>query len=292
MQAQEATSEQGDADAATSKDGTSIGYRRLGRGPGVVLVQGTMGTAYNFRELAEALADTFTVYLPDRRGRGMSGPAGEHYSIQSEIEDLAAVLAKTGAQNVFGLSSGAIIALQAALSQPAIRRLAAFEPPLFVDTPPPTELVARYEAEMARGDVAAALIAGMQAGQFGPPIFKLLPRRLLEWLTAQAIRSEERKGANGYAPMRELASTLHYDFQLVTAMSGPVGHFRAIDAQVLLLGGSQSQAYLKAALGALQLAMPAARRVEIAGIGHAGPWNADRGGRPRLVAQELRRFFG
>src|SRR4051794_14136174 len=57
-----------------SADGTEIGYELRGSGPGLVLVQGTMGTAYNFRDLAEALAGTFTVVLPDRRGRGYSGP--------------------------------------------------------------------------------------------------------------------------------------------------------------------------------------------------------------------------
>ena len=57
---------------AVSADGTSIGYEVLGSGPAIVLVQGAMGTAYTFRELAEALADTLTVVVPDRRGRGRS----------------------------------------------------------------------------------------------------------------------------------------------------------------------------------------------------------------------------
>jgi len=58
--------------SVVSADGTAIGYERLGAGPVLVLVQGAMGTAYTFRELAEALADSFTVIVPDRRGRGMS----------------------------------------------------------------------------------------------------------------------------------------------------------------------------------------------------------------------------
>ena len=57
-----------------SADGTLIGYRQLGQGPGLVLVHGAMESAQSHMQLAEALADTFTVYLPDRRGRGMSGP--------------------------------------------------------------------------------------------------------------------------------------------------------------------------------------------------------------------------
>ncbi|HLY30190.1 MAG TPA: alpha/beta hydrolase, partial [Ktedonobacterales bacterium] len=54
----------------TSKDGVTIGYRQLGHGPGVVLLHGAMETAQSHMQLATAMADAFTVYLPDRRGRG------------------------------------------------------------------------------------------------------------------------------------------------------------------------------------------------------------------------------
>ncbi|MBB6670387.1 alpha/beta fold hydrolase [Cohnella nanjingensis] len=73
---------------ATSKDGTTIGYRQLGQGPGLVIVHGSMQAAQNFMGLAAALSNEFTVYIPDRRGRGLSGPMGEHYSIQKECEDI------------------------------------------------------------------------------------------------------------------------------------------------------------------------------------------------------------
>lgn len=97
------------------------------------LVQGAMGSAQNFMQLAGALAGTFTVYVPDRRGRGLSYfPYSKDYSIQKDIEDLDALLAKTGAHYVFGLSSGAIISLQAALTLPAIYKVAIYEPVLFI----------------------------------------------------------------------------------------------------------------------------------------------------------------
>jgi len=167
----------------TSKDGTTIGYRQLGHGPGVVLVQGTMGSAQNFMELAGALADSFTVYVPDRRGRGLSSlPYSPDYRIQNDVDDLEALLRQTGAQDVFGLSSGAIIALQAARTLTGIRKLAIFEPPLFIDGAP-IALVRRYEREMADGKVAAALITAMKAAQMGPAIFNVIPGWLLEPLT-------------------------------------------------------------------------------------------------------------
>ena len=275
----------------TSKDGTTIGYRQLGHGPGVVLVQGTMGSAQNFMELAGALADSFTVYVPDRRGRGLSSlPYSPDYRIQNDVDDLEALLRQTGAQDVFGLSSGAIIALQAARTLTGIRKLAIFEPPLFIDGAP-IALVRRYEREMADGKVAAALITAMKAAQMGPAIFNVIPGWLLEPLTNMAMSQEEKKGTGDYIPIRQLAPTLQYDFQVVLEISGHVDDFRSVNADVLLLGGSKSPAYLKSGLDTLEKVLPHATRVEFPGLGHAASWNKDRGGQPEQVAAELRKFF-
>jgi pimeloyl-ACP methyl ester carboxylesterase len=141
------------------------GGRQLGHGPGVVLLHGAASSAHNHMQLAEALSRAFTVYVPDRRGRGLSGPYSEDYSIQKEVEDLDALLTKTGANNVFGVSSGGIICLQAALTLPAIHKAAIFEPPFFInDESTPTTVLTRYDQEMAQGKVAAALITGMRRG--------------------------------------------------------------------------------------------------------------------------------
>ena len=113
-----------------------------------------MQAAQNLMKLAVALADSFTVYLPDRRGRGLSGPPGSHYSLTAECEDIDALAQATGARNIFGLSSGAIIALQAALVLPAIGKAALYEPPLSVSGSTPTRWVARYDREVAQGALA------------------------------------------------------------------------------------------------------------------------------------------
>ena len=273
-----------------SRDGTSIGYRQFGRGPGLVLVQGTMGTAHHFTQLAQMLADAFTVYVPDRRGRGISGPGGKDYNIGKEVDDLEAVLTETGSHYIFGLSSGAMISLQAALTLPTIHRLAIFEPPLFTRSSLPAALIARYEKEMSQGKVAAALVTGMKAGKFGPSIFNAVPRGLLEMLVNQVMKKEEQQGFNGYPSMRELAPTLHYDFQLVNEMCGKVESFEAIRAEVLLLGGRKSPSYLRVALDHLEKVLPHAKRIEFPKLDHAAPWNTDRGGQPEPVAQELRLF--
>src|SRR5213596_1169214 len=92
----------------TSRDGTPIGYLKTGRGPAVVILHGSMESARSHTLLAQALAGDFTVYLPDRRGRGMSGPHRPGHGMRTEVEDLQAVLTESGAHSVFGVSVSAL----------------------------------------------------------------------------------------------------------------------------------------------------------------------------------------
>ena len=84
-------------DAVTSRDGTKIAFERSGAGPAVVLVDGAL-CSRSFGpsgQLSEALADHFTVYRYDRRGRGESGDT-QPYAVAREVEDLDAVIAEAG----------------------------------------------------------------------------------------------------------------------------------------------------------------------------------------------------
>jgi pimeloyl-ACP methyl ester carboxylesterase len=277
-------------DFVISKDGTRIGYYQLGHGPGVVLVQGTMGTAKHFMDLARALSDSFTVYVPDRRGRGLSGDNDPDYNVQKEVEDLDALLTKTGTHYVFGLSAGGLISLQAALKLPAIHKLAVYEPAMFINGLPVGHLQ-RYEQEIAQGKTAAALVTAMQAAEMGPAIFNLIPRWLLEGFVNMGMAQEEKKGAGDYPTMRSLAPTLRHDFKVVNEMNGALESFKSIKAEMLLLGGNKSQKYLQTAMDALAQALPQAKRVVLDGFDHSAAWNRDKRGRPEGVAQELRKFF-
>ena len=271
-----------------SADGTTIGYRRYGHGPGVVLVHGGMQGAQNFAKLALALADSFTVYVPDRRGRGLSGPFGPRYGMDRECEDLGALLSQTGASDVFGLSSGALIVLRAALSNPSIRRAALYEPPFPVADLSLVGWASRFDEEVDRGDLASALVTALKATG-DPSIFTRLPRRVLTPPLRLAVWADRRRPAAGNdIPFAALIPTLHYDTTLVREMEGKFDECRTIAAEVLLLGGSRSQPFLRAALDSLAHAIPRAARVELPNVGHVA---ADNDGKPALVARELRRFF-
>ncbi|GGD96335.1 alpha/beta hydrolase [Paenibacillus nasutitermitis] len=277
--------------SVTSKDDTTISYRQLGQGPGLVMLHGTMESAQSHMQLAGALSDAFTVYLPDRRGRGQSGPCGDDYSIKKEVEDLDALLTETGACFVFGVSVGAIVCLQAALSLPAIRKAAIFEPPIIINGSVSTGFLTRYDEEIAQGDVASALVTGMLGSQMGPPVFSSIPRWLLKLLTKMMMASEDKKAKGDDVTMRMLAPTMHYDLQLAVESEGLMENFKAISTELLLLGSSKSPSYFKVALNALEKALLHARRIEFPGLNHGASGNTNRGGQPERVAQELRRFF-
>lgn len=83
--------------SVTFKDGTRIGYRHMGNGPGIIHIHAANSSQHFMKLGGAALSEVFTVYIPDCRGRGLIGPIGEDYSIQKKVEDLDTLLNKTGA---------------------------------------------------------------------------------------------------------------------------------------------------------------------------------------------------
>ena len=272
----------------TSADGTSIGYRRLGSGPALLLLHGGMMAAQNFMRLGKTLANDFTVAIPDRRGRGASGAFGSGYGLQSEVDDVAAVVAETGASRVFGLSSGAIIALELARELPVITRLAAYEPPLSVDGSNPAAWLPRYEREIAAGDLPAAMVT-VSKGVPVSPAFSRLPRLISTTLMRLAIPAEAKQTPPGDTSLQALIPIMRFDAQVILDATNAPERYREVAAEVLLMGGSRSPRSLSGALGALEGVLPHSRRVEIPGVGHMA---ADNGGQPHRVAEILREFFG
>ncbi len=280
--------------AITSKDGTTIAYRQLGNGPGIILVHGALTSSLRLMKLGHALSDTFTVYIPDRRGRGLSGKFGDNYSMQREIEDLDALLDNTGTHNVFGHSAGALISLRAALALPAIRKAAFYEPPLDIDslTHGSPSFVVRANQEIAEGKMADAMVTYLKGfiKDVEPRTGKLgvLPRFILVRLVARFLQNDAMNVKRDDVPFRELLPTFRFDYQLVAESEGTLKDYKAMTADILLLNGSKSPPYLKHAVDALSQVIPNVRRVEFQGLGHSAPVESDKLER---VAHELRRFF-
>ncbi|MEO6090157.1 MAG: alpha/beta hydrolase [Umezawaea sp.] len=279
-----------DVDTVTSADGTTIGFRRYGTtGPGLVLLHGGMNAAQDLADLASLLADAFTVYVPDRRGRGMSGPFGPGHTIAKQVDDVRAVLERTGAGFVFGLSAGAVISLEAAAELPQIVRLAVYEPPLTSSAEDTSwDWLARFDREITAGRLGAALVTAA-AGTGDTSMLTRLPRFLTEPFLNFVITAQAKQSRPDEVPLKDLVHSMHDDAAMVRAMAGRQRTFSRIGATVLLMSGTKSPCELRDPVGALTGVIAASTVVELAGADHLAATNGER---PRAVARELRSFFG
>jgi pimeloyl-ACP methyl ester carboxylesterase len=276
-------------DFVTSGDGTKIHYRQMGTGTGLILVHGGMMYSENFMQLAESLADVFTVYIPDRRGRGLSGAYTENHILKAESEDIRAMIHKTKAQNIFGLSSGAVVVLQTAIMEPTLKKVALYEPPIPVNGKNFLAFIDDYENALSKGNYGKAFISTIKALDDPSSFFRILPRFLTIPLINFAIKAEGKKvKADDEVSLKELIPTFHYDAKLVIESEEIIDKCADIKSDILFLGGRKSQSFLKEILDTLSSILPQAKRTELTGLGHTA---ADNGGKPEVVAKELRTFF-
>lgn len=271
-----------------SEDCTEIGCRQYGSGPGLILVHGGMMSAQVFSQLASLLSGDFTVYVPDRRGRGMSGPCAPSHSIQQEVEDMRALLDKTGAHNVFGLSAGAIISLESALQIQAIHKLAVYEPPIPLTGQESTVgWLPRYEKELAENNLGAALLT-VSRGTGASTFLTGLPRFISVPFMNFAIKAQAKETKQGEIPLRSLIPAMLYDAHVVKSMKDTIEHFAAIQAKTLLMNGTKSPENLKAPIAGLSKYLPDAKHIVFQDADHLAATN---GKRPRVIADALREFF-
>ena len=262
----------------TSADGTTIGYRQIGSGPALVIIHGGARASHHYLRLAEVLSDTYTVYLPDRRGRGLSGPKGEDYSIKREIEDLRALLQKTNAHMLFGHSAGGFIALEAAVDLP-IGKLALYEPAVSIDGSVDFDWIDPVQKAFARNDPAAAFvifIKGLHLNWMtGLPFWFLYPMARL------MLRDAEGR------EMVALLPTVVWEAKEIQRLDSTYERYHSISADTLLLNGRKSPAYLRNILPILTRTIPHAQQLELPGLNHNAPDQEA----PELIASELKRFF-
>ena len=113
-----------------STDGTSIALEMTGNGSAVVLIGGAFNDRTTTAGLACVLAPYYRVVTYDRRGRGESGDESVDYSVDREMEDLRALIDHLGGTaSLVGHSSGAVLALEAAVRRLPVDKVAAYEPP-------------------------------------------------------------------------------------------------------------------------------------------------------------------
>ena len=278
------------ANSVISKDGTRIHYRQMGSGEGLVLVHGAMMYSGNFMRLAELLANDFTVYIPDRCGRGLSETHTNH-SLLAESEDIQAILNQTNTRYLFGLSSGAIIVLQTAIRYPYVQKIALYEPPLLINSTEANliKTITNYERAMEKGDYRNAFISFIKGTDDTGSLMKSLPTFVTAPFMSFAIHSDAKKQPeNDKTDLKSLIFAAQYDNCVVRQSQGIIDKVKNITADILLLEGEKSHPILKKSLDELNAALPDAKRVVLPNVGHIAAHNS---GKPTLVANELKVFF-
>jgi pimeloyl-ACP methyl ester carboxylesterase len=247
------------AEMTTSADGTPIAFDRVGEGPPLILVGGAWNDRLSSAPLAQLLADDFSVYTYDRRGRGESGDT-QPYAVDREIEDLIAVIeASGGTASVFGHSSGAALALEATSAGAPVLRLAMYEPPYIVDDsrpPLPDDYIDHLE-ELVGQDRRREIFEYFMTAAVGMPAEMVQPM-----LDAPLIEE-----------MMRLAHTVSYDGQVMLegSMHGeplPARWRDAVTVPTLVMDGGNSPTWTRNSSRALVRLLPDVSYRTLAGQDH------------------------
>jgi pimeloyl-ACP methyl ester carboxylesterase len=231
-----------------SHDGTTIAFDRSGLGPALVLIVGAFSDRSSSKSLAAGLGSRFTVYEYDRRGRGDSDEKGP-YSIEREVEDLAALIeAAGGSAFVFGHSSGGALALEAAARGVPMHGLAVYEPPYTEGT------TAEFAAQLSE------LVVSGQRAEAAERFLVLVgtPPEALAHITTGPY----------WAHMQSFANTLPYEITLCNGGSAPVDRLAHITTPTLALAGGMSPDWAREGAEVIAGAIPGAESQVLEGQGH------------------------
>lgn len=243
-----------------SADGTEITYRRSGEGPSIVFVDGAFCTMAMGpgKTIAPALADRYTTFVYDRRGRGQSGDASS-YEVGREVDDLAAMIEVAGGMAyVFGHSSGAVLTLEAARAGLPIAALALYEPPFVLDDsrpPAPEDLPERLARLASAGRGRAVMRTFMDQAVHTPKVVS----------AAMSIMP-------GAGRLSKIAHTVAYDatimssYQRGTAL--PDAIFSSLMMPTLVMVGAKSPQWIQTSCEALAASVPQAQLSRLTGQRH------------------------
>ena len=239
-----------------SADGTQIAFERTGSGPPLVLVPGGGGNDHTRWELGgvrPALAEHFTVYAMDGRGLGQSGDAAE-YTLEREFEDVAAVVdGIDDPGTLLGHSFGALLSLEAGLRTDNLRRLILYEPPIAVGD---------YDL------ISEGMLAEMKALLDDGEREQVLVLFLKEVAKISLDEIDRLRSAPNWQDRVEASPIVYRGLRGVGGYRFDATRFAHMTTPTLLLTGSESPPYLRAATEAVHKALPNSRIVIFEGHGH------------------------
>jgi pimeloyl-ACP methyl ester carboxylesterase len=263
-----------------SKDGTTISYLTMGAGPSVIVVPGVLSMAADYAAFARALAEQFTVYTIERRGRGESGPQGDDYSMVKEREDVLALQQQTGASFLVGHSFGGLVALEVARHNQSLTKLAVYEPGVPIGGSIPTDWMPSYEKKLAEKKYLDAFVE-FSIGA-GPQRARKTPHWLMKLLLPLFISSHERQ------QMFKLLHENLREHREQARLDNSYNNYREIAAGVLLMyGGKSGITWVNLAMERLAEVLPRSETKEFPRLDHFG---IDKKA-PREVAKTVSEYF-
>ena len=253
-----------------SKDGTKIAYDKVGTGPVVILVLGALNSRKSGASLAKLLASRLTVISYDRRGRGGSTDTAP-YAPQREVEDVAALVDEVGGPvYLYGHSSGAAIALEAAAKlRKHVRKLAIYEAPYTLDG----------DARKAAREYNVRLKKFLKSGHNADAVALFIKHVGVSDKQIQAMRRLPM-----WRGLEAMAPTLAYDSDVLgEGHSLPTRLLSRVTTPTLVMHGGAGTPSMRDAAQANSEAVPNAQLRTLAGQTH--------GVRPKVIAPVLADFF-
>jgi pimeloyl-ACP methyl ester carboxylesterase len=242
----------------TSKDGTTIAYDQSGNGPVVIFVDGALqyrAFDQGMAPLADLLAKHFSVIHSDRRGRGDSTDT-QPYTLEREIEDLEALIDEAGGSAfLYGISSGAALAFEAALALGnKVKKLAMYEPP-YINDENARQGWRQYTQELH--ELTAQGRAGDAVGRF----------MMLVGASAEDVQGMRQ---HPMWPLWEsVGLTLAYDAAAMGEDSSiPVERAKSLPVPTLVMNGAESFPFMHDTAKTLAEAMPHAQHRVLEGQTH------------------------
>ena len=242
-----------------SKDGTQIGYSKIGSGPALILVDGALGSRGMFGgedPFASAFAGSFTVVTYDRRGRGESGDTLP-YAVEREVEDIEALIDAVGGRaSLYGVSSGGALVLEAALRLGnKVEKIAIYEVP-YNDEPAAQQAWTEYVRSL--GELLASDRKGDAVALF------------MRLVGASEQDVEGMRSSPMFAALESVAPTLAYDHTALLGQDAavPVERAARVTQPALIMDGGASFPFMHATALKLAQVMPNARHCTLPGQTH------------------------
>jgi pimeloyl-ACP methyl ester carboxylesterase len=240
-----------------SRDGVEISVQKAGSGPALLLIHGSLlNGSISWGAVLPKLAEHFTVYAMDRRGRAPSGDAKE-YSLSIEADDIASVVVAIGGPVVIlAHSYGALASLEALDRLKTVSHLILYEPPVTLQ-PTEMDVVANMERALEAGDREQLVITFLRDQVRVPPdrVTKLASSPI-------------------WPIMLQISPTLPRESRAVITYRPSTERLANWKTPTTVLLGTETVGLLRDAAFFLRDAIPSSRMVMLEGQGHGANLDA------------------